>query len=447
MRSNHGRKYKKSSSFSFFFLRLASIFSYFCRMKAVIVTIGDEILIGQVTDTNASFIAEHLNISGIEVVEKRTVSDNDNSIRQALKDYEARVDVMILTGGLGPTRDDITKNSLSKYFGGKLVENQEVLQHIQQLFEKRGYKLSDLNRRQAVIPDNCIALKNSQGTAPGMWFEKSGTIFISLPGVPYEMKSLMTDEVIPRLAEKMNASIIQHRTVMTQGIPESFLAARIKDWEVSLPENLKLAYLPRPGIVRLRLTGVGEDRNTLNSLLEEQIMRLKSIIPEDIFAEYDVPLESVIGNLLSKYGYTLSTAESCTGGRIAELITSVPGSSKYFKGAIIAYSNQVKQELLAVPAEILEKYGAVSREVVEIMADNIREKLNTSYSIAISGIAGPSGGSDEKPVGTTWICVSSAEKTYSKRYKFGEHRGRNIEIGSITALNILRKMVLDFELK
>ncbi len=416
-------------------------------MKAVIVTIGDEILIGQVVDTNASWIAENLNLAGIEVIEKRTVSDKDEPIRKALKDYEGNADLVILTGGLGPTRDDITKTILNSYFGGEMKENIEVLDHIHNLFKKRSYRVSDINRKQAVIPDNCVALKNTSGTAPGMWFERSGTIFISLPGVPYEMKGLMIEEVLPRLGEKMNANVIHHRTLMTQGIPESFLAAKIKDWEISLPENVKLAYLPRPGIVRLRLTAIGKDKENLDKLLETEISGLKKIIQEDIFAYQDLSLESVVGGLLKKHAHTISTAESCTGGRIAGLLTSVPGSSTYFLGSIIAYSNQVKQEFLNVPTDILETYGAVSREVVELMANETRKRFRTTYSIAISGIAGPTGGSEEKPVGTTWICISAPDKSFSKLYKFGEHRGRNMEISSITALNMLRKIILGFELK
>ncbi|MFW5820658.1 MAG: competence/damage-inducible protein A [Bacteroidota bacterium] len=416
-------------------------------MEAVIITIGDEILIGQVIDTNATWIAEHLNISGIEIKEKRTVSDQDSAIKKALLDYEGKTDLVILTGGLGPTRDDITKTSLNEYFGGRMTENHEVLNHIHKLFSKRGFKVSDLNRKQAILPDNCVPLRNSAGTAPGMWFERSGTIFISLPGVPYEMKGLMIEEVLPRLRENMNGKIILHRVLMTQGIPESFLAAKIKDWEYALPENIKLAYLPRPGIVRLRLTAIGENREELSELLKKQIFHLQKILPEDIFALEDVSLESVLGSLLKKHAYTLSTAESCTGGRIASLVTSVPGSSAYFTGSVIAYSNQVKQDFLEIPKEIIEKHGAVSQKVVELMAIHVREKFNTTYSIAVSGIAGPSGGSEEKPVGTTWICVSSKNKVFSKVYKFGDHRERNIEISSITALNLLRKMILDYSLK
>jgi nicotinamide-nucleotide amidase len=416
-------------------------------MKAAILTIGDEILIGQIVDTNGAWIAENLNMLGVEVIQKRTLSDKDRDIRDALKDMESVVDLVIMTGGLGPTKDDITKNSLNLYFGGKMIENKEVLEHINDLFSKRGYKVSELNRLQAVIPDSCTPLRNSQGTAPGMWFEKSGTIFISLPGVPYEMKALMSEEVIPRLAERMNGNIIFHRTLMTQGMPESFLAAKIQDWEEALPRNVKLAYLPRPGIVRLRLTAIGENREVLNQILEEEIDKLLQIIPEYIFAFEEVSLEKVLGDLLRERGLTLATAESCTGGRIASMITSIAGSSDYFKGSVVAYSNEIKENILGVPAVIINKNGAVSKEVVERMAEGVRRKFNTDLAISVSGIAGPSGGSDEKPVGTTWICVCDAKNYVSKSYKFGDNRGRNIEISSITALNLLRKFVLEYKYK
>jgi nicotinamide-nucleotide amidase len=279
-----------------------------------------------------------------------------------------------------------------------------------------------------------------------MWFEKSGTIFISLPGVPYEMKTLMTEEVIPRLAERMNGNVIFHKTLMTSGIPESFLAAKIESWEDGLPDNVKLAYLPRPGIVRLRLTAIGENHDTLNELLEKEVDKLLKIIPEDIFAFEEMPLEKALGDILTERNLTLSTAESCTGGRIASMITSVPGSSNYFKGSIVAYSNEIKESVLGVPSAIIEEYGAVSKEVVEKMAQGVRKKFGTDLAIAVSGIAGPAGGTDEKPVGTTWICVSTGEKCFAKRFKFGDHRGRNIEISSITSLNLLRKMVLGYVL-
>ena len=415
-------------------------------MKAAIITIGDEILIGQVIDTNSAWIADSLNMIGVEVIEKRTISDQDQSIKKVLSDFEGKADLVIMTGGLGPTRDDITKKSLNDFFGGEMIENKEVLDHIYKLFAKRGFPVSELNRLQAVIPDSCLPLRNSQGTAPGMLFERSGTMFISLPGVPYEMQSLMKEEVIPLIGKKMNGNIVFHRTVMTQGIPESFLAAMIKDWEYALPGNIKLAYLPRPGIVRLRLTALGKSREELNQLIEVEIDKLLKIIPEDIFAFDDILLEKVVGALLRDRSLTLSAAESCTGGRISNLITSIPGSSDYFKGSVISYSNEIKTGVLDVPAEIILEHGSVSRQVVEIMAKNIREKFKTDYSIAVSGIAGPSGGTDEKPVGTTWICISSAEKCCSKQYKFGEHRGRNIEIAAITAINLLRKMILGYNM-
>lgn len=414
-------------------------------MRAAIVTIGDEILIGQIVDTNSAWISENLNLLGIEVVEKRSVSDRDSSIKKVLADFEGNIDLLILTGGLGPTRDDITKHSLNTYFGGSLVENKEVLEHIHQLFSKRGYTVSELNRLQAMVPDTCTPLKNSSGTAPGMWFERSGTIFISLPGVPYEMKGLMMEEVIPRLAGKLNGNIIFHRTLMTQGVPESFLAAKIKDWEEALPDNIKLAYLPRPGIVRLRLTAIGEDKEDLKQLVEIEISKLLNIIPEYIFALEDIDLEMVVGKLLREHSLSLSTAESCTGGRIAGMITSVAGSSDYFYGSVIAYSNQAKKDLLNVPEAIQDESGAVSSEVVEIMAREARKKFHSDYSIAVSGIAGPGGGTGEKPVGTTWIAISGAEKTFSRKFRFGEHRGRNIEIASLTALNLLRKIILGLD--
>ncbi len=415
-------------------------------MTAAIITIGDEILIGQIVDTNSAWIAESLNLIGIHVLEIRSVADQHEHISSALADYEGRVDLVVVTGGLGPTRDDITRQTLAEYFGGNLTENSEVLQHIKELFHLRGYTLSDLNRRQAVVPDNCQILENAEGTAPGMWFEQGGTIFVSMPGVPFEMKSIVSRQLIPRLARMMNGSLIVHRTIMTQGIPESYLASTISDWELALPGNVKLAYLPHPGLVRLRLTALGENRGDLNALLQAEIDKLLKIIPEDIFALEDTTLEKVVGDLLKENSLSVSTAESCTGGRIAALITSVPGSSGYYKGSVVAYANEIKMSELGVDEETLKNNGAVSREVVEQMAGGIRKRFHTDYAIATSGIAGPSGGSAEKPVGTVWICVSNAEKSYSKRFFFGDNRQRIIERSSITALNILRKMILGYEL-
>ncbi len=421
-------------------------FIYCEGMKAAIVTIGDEILIGQIVDTNSAWIAENLNLIGIHVQEIRSIPDEYDSIFSCLAVFEGRVDLVVLTGGLGPTRDDITRKVLSGYFGGNLRENPEILAHIQRLYRLRGIQISDVNRLQATVPDNCQILENAEGTAPGMWFEKGGTVFVSMPGVPFEMKSIVSRQLIPRLAGLMNGSLIVHRTVMTQGVPESVLAARISEWELALPANVKLAYLPHPGLVRLRLTAIGDGREVLNNLLQLELDKLLKIIPEDIFALADKSLETVIGEILSERSLTVSTAESCTGGTIASMITSVAGSSAYYRGSVVAYADEVKIRELAVDPITIEKYGAVSREVVEQMAEGIRVKFATDYGVATSGVAGPSGGSDEKPVGTVWISISSSEKCVSKQFLFGEHRQRNIERSSLAALNILRKSILGYEL-
>ncbi len=416
-------------------------------MTAAIITIGDEILIGQIVDTNSAWIAESLNLVGIRILEIRSIADRHEDILSTFTAFEGKTDLVVITGGLGPTRDDITRQALNEYFGGNLRENSEVLEHILKLFRARGYRMSEMNRRQAVIPDNCTILENEEGTAPGMWFEKGGTIFVSMPGVPFEMKSIVSRQLIPRLAERMNGSIIVHKTIMTQGIPESYLAATISEWELALPQNIKLAYLPHPGLVRLRLTAIGENREELNDLLQTETEKLLKIIPDDIFSLKESTLERTVGELLASRSLTVSTAESCTGGTIASLITSIPGSSAYFKGAIVAYSNKIKISELGVDEVLLREKGAVSREVVEQMAERIREKFGTDYGIATSGVAGPSGGSADKPVGTVWIAVSSGEICYSRRFLFGENRQRNIDRSSLAALNILRKMILGLSLK
>lgn len=412
-------------------------------MEAAIITIGDEILIGQIIDSNSAFIAESLSLIGVEILEIRSISDKRESIHSTLRDFEGKVELVILTGGLGPTRDDITKGSLAEYFNSQLVENQEVLDHIQALFRLRGFTLNEINRKQALIPENCTPLRNVNGTAPGMWFERTGTIFISLPGVPYEMKEIVSSEIIPKIAARLNGSVVVHKTIMTQGIPESMLAARIKDWELGLPGNLKLAYLPRPGIVRLRLTAKGINRSELEEKIEMEIEELTKIIPDDIFGFNDESLEEVIGKLLAKANRSLAIAESCTGGNLAYLITSVPGSSLYFKGGCVAYSNDIKIRELDVPQELIEAHGAVSKEVVEAMALNISRRYGSDYGLATSGIAGPGGGTREKPVGTVWIAISKGNKVISQPYNFGENRLRTVERASYTALSLLRKLILD----
>lgn len=415
-------------------------------MNAVIVTIGDEILIGQVIDTNSAWMAEKLNTYGVEILESRSISDKEEAIMATLHDLEGKTDLVLITGGLGPTKDDITKTCLNNYFGGQMKENPEVLKNIEELFQARGYKVTPLNRLQATIPDVCVPLRNISGTAPGMWFERNHTIFVSMPGVPYEMKGLMENEVLPRLEKLNHDQVIIHRTTMTQGIPESYLAAKIKGWEEALPSHLKLAYLPRPGIVRLRLTARGKNKDVLESQLQEAVDKLLEIIPEDIFAFEDISIEKAISELLKEKNLSVGTAESCTGGRISSMFTSVPGSSKYFLGGVIAYSNEVKTGLLRVNPELIVKHGAVSEQVVRAMAEGIRKFTGADYGIASSGIAGPDGGTETKPVGTTWIAVSGPEKTAARMFNFGEDRGRTIERASITAINMLRKSILAYRL-
>ncbi len=409
-------------------------------MFCEIISIGDELLIGQVVNTNASWMASHLNAAGIEVVRITTVADESARIKAALEEASRRAAIIITTGGLGPTRDDITKKTLCEYFNAKLVFDDAIFSHIEVLFANRGLTLSELNRQQAYVPDNCIVLPNMNGTAPGMWFEKEGRIYVSLPGVPFEMKPLIEEEVIPRVRARFpDRQAIVHRTVYTQGIPESALAQRIEAWEESLAENIKLAYLPRAGMVRLRLTGTGSSTEELNRLINDYLEKLHLLLPGEVFGEDEQNLESVIGQLLRDKGETLSTAESCTGGTIAQMITSIPGSSDYFKGAVVAYSNDVKEKVLGVGHALLVEHGAVSEPVVRAMAEGVKKQLESDYAIATSGVAGPGGGTKEKPVGTTWIAVSTPGRTITERHMFGKNRERNIQRAAFTALNMLRK--------
>jgi len=414
-------------------------------MNATIITIGDEILIGQIVDTNSAWLADKLNLLGIKVDEIISISDDSNHIIEALTKYEGNKDLIIISGGLGPTKDDITKMTLASYFESELKSDEEVLLHIESLFKQRGIMVSEVNRQQAMLPAKCKKLKNPSGTASGMWFERNGSIFVSLPGVPYELKDIYNESLLPELRKKITGNTIVHRTIMTQGVPESVLSDRIKDWETALPDFIKLAYLPSPGLVRLRLTAIGSSSDSLKEILEVEIHKLLNIIEKDVFSLEDIPLEQVIGSILKERSLSLACAESCTGGAISQLITSFPGSSAYFKGGVIAYSNSIKIETLKVDASKIEQYGAVSKQVVEEMAIGIRKLFNVDYSIATSGIAGPEGGSIEKPVGTTWISVSSTKKTISKQFLFGEHRGRNVEKASLFSLNMLRKMILDIQ--
>lgn len=410
-------------------------------MKAEIISIGDELLIGQVVNTNASWMATELNKSGISVVRITAVSDAGTSIKDAIVAAEQVADIIILTGGLGPTKDDITKQVLADYFNSEMIFHEPTFEQVKSIFAKRNFKVTDVNKRQAEIPDVCTPLFNRYGTAPGMWFEKNSKVLVSLPGVPFEMKTLMTEEVIPRLQNKFKLDYIFHKTIMTTGVGESMLAEIIKDWEDNLDETIKLAYLPQPGIVRLRLSASGSDKEQLINKVNDSCKQLVSIIPDLVFGYDDISIEEVVGNLLKNGGATLSTAESCTGGYIAHLITGVSGSSVYFQGSIVSYSNEVKINQLGVDALVLEEKGAVSKEVVEQMALGGREHLQTDYCLATSGIAGPDGGTEEKPVGTIWIALATPNGVQSKLFHFGEHRGRNIRRSALAALNMLRKEI------
>lgn len=395
-------------------------------------------LIGQVINTNASWMASELNKWGIRVSHISMISDNPDAIKRSLNEAGERANVVLITGGLGPTKDDITKHVLADYFDAKLVFHQPSFEQVRELFRLRNYEVTAVNRKQAEIPDNCVPLLNKNGTAPGMWFEKNGRVFVSIPGVPFEMKALMTDEIIPRLRKKFDLGFIFHKTIMTTGMGESMLAERIKDLEDGLPSNIKLAYLPQPGIVRLRLSAKGTDKLKVEKLVNDQSRLIQERIPNLVFGYDDISLEEVVGQLLKEKVKTLSTAESCTGGYIAHLITSIAGSSDYYKGSVISYSNDIKTKELKVKPVDLYKYGAVSQQVVEQMAVGVREKLHTDYSLATSGIAGPDGGTVEKPVGTIWIALSTPTSVKSKLLKLGEHRGRNIRRSALAALNELR---------
>ncbi len=443
-------------------------------MSAEIISIGDEILIGQIVNNNAAWMAQQLNLIGISVRQITTVGDDRKELLRIFSEAKQRVDIVLITGGLGPTNDDITKQCLCEFFKTKLVFNAGIFENVKKMFSSRNIPMPESNRGQAEIPENCKPIKNNNGTAPGMWFEISVgnkqlavsnkaedkslptancQLFISLPGVPYEMKAMMNEFVIPKLKKGFQTQTIIHKTVYTQGMGESTLAEKIKAWEDSLSsEGIKLAYLPSPGMVKLRLSATSKTLSgfeTMTELVDKKINELKKIIPELIFAIEEFgkepeTLEKVIGDILRKKNKTIAIAESCTGGYIGHLITSIAGSSDYFKGGIIAYSNEVKVKELSVDEKILKSQGAVSKEVVEQMAIGVRKKFNTDFGISTTGIAGPIGGSDKKPVGTVWISVSSEEKTISEKFIFGNNRERNIQKAAITALHMLIKMLACF---
>ncbi|MCL2417160.1 MAG: competence/damage-inducible protein A [Bacteroidales bacterium] len=411
-------------------------------MTAKIISIGDELLIGQVVNTNAAWLAEQLNQIGIKVDEILAVSDNGKEIERTVKSAISRYDLVITTGGLGPTKDDITKQCLARIFDAKMVLNEVILANNTAFFEARGYELTEINRKQAEVPDCCEVIENTCGTAPCMWFNTPNNgILISLPGVPYEMKTIVERDLLPRLKALNGGQTIIHKTVMTHGLGESFLSERIASWEDALPSNFKLAYLPKPGILRLRLSAFGSDEGALNAEITKQLDELHSLIPELIYSYNDESLESVVFRLLKEKKQTLSVAESCTGGYIAHRMTLIPGSSEIFNGSVVVYAYEAKQNLLDVTLQTLEKYGAVSEACVIEMAKGCRKLFHTDYAIAVSGIAGPGGATDEKPVGTVWIAVATPEKVIAKKFSYGDNRERNIVRACLSALNLLRKQL------
>lgn len=405
---------------------------------AELISIGDEILYGQTLDTNSHWISARLDEIGIKVKRKITIGDQRDEILSSLKDAESRADIILVTGGLGPTKDDLTKPLLVEFFNTHLVLDKTVEKHIEALFAQRGRDMTPLNRKQAEIPANCTRIDNKMGTAPGMWFDKEGKILVSMPGVPYEMKTMMEDFILPRLKKKFLGGVIYHKIIKTIGIPESTLSEIISDWEDQLPHHIRLAYLPSAGQVKLRLTAVGTNRNVLEREVQEHVSQVLRLIQKYVYGYDADEIEKVIGDMLLKEGKTLGFAESCTGGYLSHLITSIPGSSRYFKGSIVSYDNSIKTESLEVDAKTIEEKGAVSEDVVIQMAENVRKKLGTDVGISVSGIAGPDGGTDEKPVGTVWIAYADAEKTITKKFTFSKDRKLNIHFSALSALNMFR---------
>ena len=412
-------------------------------MNCVLISIGDELLIGQTINTNAAWLGEQLNLLGFKVIAGLVIPDDKIAIENALNDFSS-ADLIIMTGGLGPTKDDITKHTLCTYFDTELKRNTEIESKIIAYFQSRDLPILQSNKDQALLPEACEVLPNSRGTASGMWFEKNNTIYVSLPGVPYEMKGLITECVIPKLLSRnKDENTLVHRTVRTHGMGESFLAEVIKDWENNLSvDDIKLAYLPSPGIVKLRLSLLGKDGKKIVATLNKHIDLLNKIVPDQVYGYEDDTMEGVVGDLLTAQNASVSTAESCTGGAVAKMITSVSGSSNYFEGSVICYSNICKINQLHVQENALQNHGAVSQEVVEQMAIGVKRKLNTDYGLATSGIAGPTGGTPEKPVGTIWIALATKTGVISKKLNLGYSRDRNIHVTSLSALNLLRLELL-----
>jgi nicotinamide-nucleotide amidase len=405
---------------------------------AEILAIGDELLYGQTLDTNSHWISGELDKAGIKTVRRTTVGDTEADILAAFSAAEQRADIILITGGLGPTSDDLTKPCLANYFNCEIKIHEEALAEVTEFFKSRGRELTETNRQQAALPVCCEKITNAIGTAPGMWFEKDGKVFISMPGVPHEMKKMMKDIVIPKLQRHFKTPVILHRVIRTAGIGESFLADKLSGWEKSLPANMKLAFLPGLGEVKLRLTATGNSIDQLQQDTNACIQNLKPLLGDYIYAAEDVELEQAVGQLLRERKLTLAIAESCTGGYLSHLVTSVPGSSDYFMGSMIPYAYDIKMRQLGVKPETLERYGAVSEPTIIEMANIVRAKFNTDLGVATSGIAGPGGATPEKPVGTVWIAYSDKHQTVTRKLQLSKDRLINIKLAANAVLNLIR---------
>ena len=406
-------------------------------MKSTIITIGDEILIGQILDTNSRYISQALNRIGVVVTERTSIGDSAEQIVSTLDRALAQSDVVIITGGLGPTKDDITKHTLARYYNSELVYNEQVGSFVEQLLARRGIAFTELNRGQAMVPKCCTVLHNAHGTAPGMWFERDGKVVVSLPGVPFEMRHLIDDSVVPMLAERFELKAIVHRTMITSGIAESILAERIATWEDNLPDVLHLAYLPAPNVVRLRLSAYEVDGQSVRRMIDDEFDKLKGIIPEAIVGFEDATVEQLVHRWMTENGKTLSVAESCTGGAIAAKFTAMAGASVYFNAGVVSYSNEAKRDILGVNMDDIVRYGAVSETVAIQMAEGVRRAGQSDYAVSTTGIAGPTGGSAEKPVGTVWIGVATPKGCFAVLKNCGTDRSQIIDRATAYAIKLL----------
>ena len=413
-------------------------------MKAAIITIGDEILIGQIVDTNSAFIAKSLDRIGVEIHEMISISDSKQHILDTFAKFQNKVDLVLITGGLGPTKDDVTKKTFCDYFGDELIVNKEVEEHVIELIERvMNRKASQINKDQALVPSKCTVLHNKVGTAPGMWMKKENTVFISLPGVPYEMKYLVENEIIPKVVREYKRPYILHKTILTYGQGESLVAERIENWENNLPDFIKLAYLPSPGRVRLRLSAKGTDKEFLETSIAENVISLSKIIG-DIIVGYDddETIETIVGHLLKQQNKTISTAESCTGGKIAQILTSVSGASNYFKGSVVSYATETKISVLGLSEELIKEHSVVSAAVVKQMAINVKRMMKTDYAIATTGNAGPTKGESNAEVGTVFIALATPNEVIFEEFNFGQPREKVIDRAVIKSMEMLRKEIL-----